>query len=189
MLQRAMAAEAEASREARAKVMKTDATLFFWSDISIFKGDCRGRGDESLEGPEGGLADHRAVPSSSAAQIPPGFLFTSFPMQMFWQFMALTFINILWKTRWRILGSVCTTKLAKRAEREIRESQEMAEWLLRESRENSLKIWVRKIKIECSNQTIAEVTDTQTLWLLELLTDLKYWDWADANLVLFAGPV
>ena len=29
MLQRAMAAEAEASREARAKVMKTDATLFF----------------------------------------------------------------------------------------------------------------------------------------------------------------
>ena len=29
MLQRAMAAEAEASREARAKVMKTDATFYF----------------------------------------------------------------------------------------------------------------------------------------------------------------
>ena len=83
MLQRAMAAEAEASREARAKVLKTDATFYFLSHGSIFKGDCCGRGDESLEGPEGGLADHRAVPSSSAAQIPPGFLFTSFPMQMF----------------------------------------------------------------------------------------------------------
>ena len=72
MLQRAMAAEAEASREARAKVMKTDATIYFLSHGSIFKGDCCGRGDESLEGPEGGLADHRAIPSSAAAQIPSG---------------------------------------------------------------------------------------------------------------------
>ena len=48
MLQRAMAAEAEASREARAKVMKTDATFYFLSHGSIFKGDCRGWGDESL---------------------------------------------------------------------------------------------------------------------------------------------
>ena len=72
MLQRAMAAEAEASREARAKVMRTDVSLFFSSDVFIFKGDCRGWGDESLEGPEGGLADHRAVPRSSPAQIPSG---------------------------------------------------------------------------------------------------------------------
>ena len=61
--------------------------------------------------------------------------------------------------------------------REPRDSWEFGERELREIRENKLKILVRKMKIDCSNQTRAEVTDRQTEGqrssLLELLTEPK----------------
>ena len=63
-------------------------------------------------------------------------------------------------TRQSILGSVCLTNYAKRA-REISERQ------LREIWENSLMIWVRKVKIECFYSKYSQShrqTDIATPW-------------------------
>ncbi|CAF88069.1 unnamed protein product, partial [Tetraodon nigroviridis] len=82
-LQRSMAAEAEAIREAKAKVCavgarRLQARLFRMSPFTPasvssapVSGD-RGRGrDKSVAGAEGGLAGDRPVPVSPAAALPP----------------------------------------------------------------------------------------------------------------------
>lgn len=84
-LQRAMAAEAEASREARAKVRtrarhqrraSRDSTrlkkvLMFWVFVRASLSDhCRRGGDEGLQSSEGGLAGHRRVALGAPAALP-----------------------------------------------------------------------------------------------------------------------
>ena len=71
-LQRAMAAEAEAAREARAKVMKTkQAKLYFLlkSRLSPTPGDRSGRGTKSCSSSEGSIRDHFREFLCDAAEI------------------------------------------------------------------------------------------------------------------------
>ena len=68
-LQRAMAAEAEAAREARAKVINTTLYFFLKSRLIPTPGDRSGRGTKSCSSSEGSVRDHFREFLSHAAEI------------------------------------------------------------------------------------------------------------------------